>query len=327
MSESFFSTYGADTTTETSGNNGGSDTEGVVPNSVSDGYESLGDLQADIGRALNAHPSDEVGVPGKDDNGDRNPEGVMEVWWVAVHEAKGLAGAAQRDENEFSMGDYREAFGRTLATIQHEDLTGGEKAEFKDAGIDLDEVETPRRIPTCAKGRLPVFVTDEDELNEALQLLDYFLSEEVGIETETETDTTEGGETASDDGEDTSEAGEPENGAEAIRAVLTEDADLGAAAAQSRSGYRQAVVEAVEERHGFAVSKNSVTKAKGDLNLAEIHAGSDHSGEGGADPTNVVGEDDDESEESEATDGGLSDDDIEKVATVVATAVTEALNN
>lgn len=313
MSESFFDTYGVTDSgneTETSGDD---NTSGVVPNRVSDAYEALGDLQADIGRSLNAHPSDEVGVPGKDDDGERHPSGEMEVWWVAVHDAKGIVGAEQRDENKFSMGDYREAFGRTLGTIEHEDLTSGEKQQMTKAGIDLDEVEQPRRIPVAATGRLPVFVTDEDELNEALKLLDNFVGEVIDGKTATYR-TTEGG-----DDDNTSEAGEPETGAAAIRRVLTEDSELAAAAASSEAGYRQAVVDAVEERHGKAVSKNSVTKEKANLDLSEVAESED---------TSEAGDDEQESDdEQQSTSGGLSDEEKQDLATTVATAVVEALDN
>jgi hypothetical protein len=312
MSESFFDTYGVtddgNDAETTGGDDGTSEAGEPYPNAVTAAYETLGDLRSDLGRALNGHPSDDVSVPGKDDNGERHPEGVAETWWVAVTEAKGLMGEKQRDENEFSVSDYRDAFGRTITAVEHEDLTEGEKSEMRKAGIDLDEVEMPRRVPCATTGRLPLFVTDGDELNEALELLDDFVNEVVDGEFEAHHDGTS---EAGDDDDTTSEAGDDDmTGGEAIQSVLAENSDLAQAALDSAYGYRQDVIEAVSDAYGIDVTANQVSKAKAEVSLGE-----------------AVQENNDDDDTSEAGDDEADVDVDEGVIEAIAGKVADKLGN
>lgn len=153
-------------------NDAGSTDASFQHNETTDLYYAVGNLRSKVGALAEAR--------GMDLTNDVDGEPAQVKYWAAIHAVKQDLGQRQRDENPFSLGDqdasgntYVDVFGSTLPTIETEPLTASERDSLEEAGIDTKGVgdhDCLLPVPT-GHTRLPLVVTDEDELEEAIEAL------------------------------------------------------------------------------------------------------------------------------------------------------------
>jgi hypothetical protein len=192
--EDFLGDGGSTDTTNNAGSNGAL----FHHNETTDLYYAVGNLRSKVGALAEAK--------GMDLTNDVDGEPAQVKYWAAIHAVKQDLGERQRDKNPFSLGDqdangdtYVDVFGSTLPTIETEPLTASEKDSLEEAGIDTEGVDGHDCLLPVPTGhtRLPLVVTDESELEEAIEALKALDHENA----EYARSTTDSGGSDADDGE------------------------------------------------------------------------------------------------------------------------------
>lgn len=152
------------------------DADTFAPNATTGWYYTLGDTAAAVAAALKAAGYEQTTNPDEDAH-------VMVRYWAALHAVKGAYGKRQKDHNPFALsttndaGDtYLDTFGPSgFPTVETETLNAAERRALEGEGVDVDELGASDEvhIPVLkGRGRLPVVVNDEDELADALEMLE-----------------------------------------------------------------------------------------------------------------------------------------------------------
>lgn len=284
-----FSALGTTESADSTANNGENDDFTPLP--ITGRYKSLQALHRLVKDAIGAHPHITM-----------NDSDVVAVKWADAIEARlytddGCLGEIQGDA-PYTTSKYEDTFGDTVGTPQG-DLTRDERSELKELfrdseNHDVEDVKGKFKLPRVNDERLPVLVADEDVLEDGIESLDAIMSEFDN----------DAGSTPSDVGSDTEfpvlegtlddleahlASSTPDE--ETLREMMDAEKD-----GKDRKGGRSLIEAAIEER--------GTTDDDED-------------------------EEDDETDDDEAgsTTSGMTDEEKEELATTVATAVVEALDN
>ena len=208
----------------------------------------------------------------------------------ALYEDDGCLGE-QQAETPYTTSEFEDQHGDSIAT-PHDDLAKDERAELrklfkKSENHDATDLEGQFKLPVVNGDRLPLLVADEDVLEAAIEMLNEFAYNDASSTT-----------------------GEVDDEFPVLEGTLNDlDAHL-ASEAPDEDTLRE-MLEA--EKDG--------KDRKGGVSLIESAIDA-HDEEGDDDTDNETNDD----EGASSTEGGLSDEQIEKVATATATAVASTLS-
>lgn len=222
---------------------------------------------------------------------------------AALYSDDGCLGE-QQGETPYTTAQFKETYGDSITT-PHDDLTSGERAELLELFQNSDnhsgdDLKDEFKLPVINGERLPLLVADEDVLSEALEQLEAIVEEGDN-----------GTHSTPDEVDD-----EPENDAEfpVLEGTLN-DLDAHLADSTPNEETLREMLEAEKDGKDRKGGKKRLEAA-----IEERSTPDDDDDEPEAD------DDDDTDADSTTNDGGLTDEQIEKVATATATAVASTLS-
>lgn len=282
--------------------------DGFTPQPVTSKYLSLREHQGVLKDAIGAHPSISMS------DTDLPPVKWANAIKGALYEDDGCLGE-QQAETPYTTSEFEDQHGDSIAT-PHDDLAKDERAELrklfkKSENHDTTDLDGQFKLPVVNGDRLPLLVADEDVLEAAIEMLNEFAY----------------------------------NDASSTTGDVDDDEKNDFVKACEKAGVGPDTADAVLEGYGVPSSgtvpdlKHTIDVFSHDENALEMlltleEANKDRKTAKAAlnsaiDALDENDDTDDETNDDEgasSTEGGLSDEQIEKVATATATAVASTLS-